>query len=243
MENVVKCPKGHVYDRSLTDDCPLCTMAVIADEAEEFELLACPNGHFYNKYLNDGCPVCASQMVSEMELPEVTQGISGFHGFGDFGGSGAIGFCGWADYMAEGWHPGKLSPMQGVAFRINRESFPRGPVRLYYVDDDNFPGEWEDKDNLIRIIRQYSSGISNVHTERHVCTGWDSERKERTVLIFDLDPDAVHHTVSLSGEHVPAKALGDYVFVLPRCGEFYCALGQIRDGQMIPLHKDDFCMK
>lgn len=55
----------------------------------------------------------------------------------------------------------------------------------------------------LEIIRQYSSGISNVHAEQ----------------------------------------VGRYIFVMPHCGEFYCVLGEIRDGQMIPLHEDDFYMK
>ena len=63
------------------------------------------------------------------------------------------------------------------------------------------------------------------------------------MVLFEPDPTAVKKTVRLSGEAVSTKILGEYVFVLPRAGEFYCLLGEVRDGEMIPLHKDDFCMK
>lgn len=180
------------------------------------------------------------QMNNETANPQVSRGTSGFHGFG---GSGAIAACGWADYMEKSRYGENLHHMQGVAFRIHRECFPDGPVRLFYLDEDDFGSRGEEK--ILQLIRQYSSGISNVHTERRLCQGWHDYKdiRERTLIVFDLDADAIHHTVILSGQHVLTKDAGSYIFVLPRCGEFYCVLGEIRDEKLIPLHKDDFCMK
>lgn len=179
-----------------------------------------------------------NRMVYEIAKIENSRSTSGFHGMPS---GGVIHACGWANYAifrwGEAWHD------QGVAFRIRRECFPPGPVRLYYLDDDHFPRK--DEDNILQLIRQHSSGISNIHLERRVCKGWHSndEEEEQTLIVFDLDETAFHHTVVLSGKHVPTQDLGGYIFVLPRAGEFYCVLGEIRDDAVIPLHKDDFCMK
>lgn len=180
-----------------------------------------------------------NRMAYECAKVRCTRDTSGFHGLS----GGVIHVCGWADYIsfpAEGGYPLQT---QGVAFRIRRECFPEGPVRIYYSDDDDFGSN--DTEKILQLIRQYSSGISNIHIERRVCTGWDdhSPEKERTCIVFDLDERAFHHTVVLNGRHVPTKELGGYVFMLPQCGEFYCVLGEIRDNVMIPLHLDDFCMK
>lgn len=182
-----------------------------------------------------------SQKCLTYELAKRTpsQSTSGFHGFGS---DCVIRACGWADYEGE-WYPGSgLHSLQGVAFRIDRECFPEGPVRIFYLDEDDFGNE-----DALRLIRQYSSGIRNVHTERRVCPGWGhgvhTQFRERTLIVFDLDEAAVRPTVTLSGQPVPTGQVGSYIFVLPRCGEFYCVLGELREEELIPLHRDDFCMK
>ena len=183
-----------------------------------------------------------SRMVYEIAKIENSRSTSGFHGITN--GGGVIQACGWADYSIFRW--GKAWHDQGVAFRIRRECFPEGPVRLYYLDDEHFPCRGgEDAEIFLQLIRQHSSGISNVHVERRVCKGWHDHRdeEEQTLIVFDLDETAIHHTVVLSGNPVPTKDLGGYVFVLPRAGEFNCVLGEIRDDAVISLHKDDFCMK
>lgn len=179
-----------------------------------------------------------NRMVYEQARLRCTRSTSGFHGGG---GGGLIHACGWADYTSFRW--GNQWDDQGVAFRIHRECFPEGPVRLYYLDDDNLG--LRDEGTLLELIRQHSSGISNVHIEHRVCQGWDDRDppQEWKLIVFDLDENAFHHTVVLEGKHVPTKELGGYVFVLPRAGEFYCVLGEIREDVPIPLHKDDFCMK
>ena len=42
---------------------------------------------------------------------------------------------------------------------------------------------------------------------------------------------------------VAKKAQPDYVFTWPGAGEFWCTLGEVVDGRLVPMHRDDFCMK
>ncbi|MBE5794894.1 MAG: hypothetical protein E7323_09485 [Clostridiales bacterium] len=162
----------------------------------------------------------------------LSQGHSGFHGWGI---NPMVPFqaCGWADYDAPSWEGA-----QGVAFRINRQCFGGRDALLYYFDDDRFPRE-ERVEWILPIIRQCSSGISCVRVESVV----DGKGFAHRAILFRLDEGAIRETVSLSGQEVATEALGGYVFVLPRCGEFYCQLGEIVDGRAVPLHIDDFCMK
>lgn len=145
--------------------------------------------------------------------------------------------CGWTSYQDPKW-----GAMDGVAFRIEKSCFGDRKPLLYYLDDDSWPGA-DREDTDLALIREYSSGISGVRVERRKCRGWDNGEREQRVVLFELDPAAVKQTVNLRGETVSTKEAGEYLFVLPRCGEFYCVLGEVRDGVMIPLHKDDFCMK
>lgn len=145
--------------------------------------------------------------------------------------------CGWATYQDPRWHHGDA---WGVAFRINKNCFGGRKPLLYYMDDDNWPEVLMDE----LLILQNSSGITGVRTEQRRCPGlWSKEEKEHRVVLFELDPTAIQETVGLGGSQVPTREVGEYIFVLPRAGEFNCRLGEIRDGEMIPLHNDDFCMK
>lgn len=165
-----------------------------------------------------------------------SQGRSGFHH-----GPGSIPFpfsaCGWASYQDPRW-----GAMEGVAFRIKKDCFGDRKPLLYYLDDDGWP--CAERENIdLALIQRYSSGISGVRVEQRRCKDWNGDEKEQRVVLFELEPAAIKETVELQGYAVSTKEVGEYVFVLPRCGEFYCVLGEILDGKMIPLHKDDFCMK
>ena len=162
----------------------------------------------------------------------LSRGHSGFH-FADPDSSLPFSVCGWADYHHPRW-----GREQGVAFRINRPCFSGRDALLYYLDDDGFPFR-EEEDTPLRIIRECSSGISCVRTD----TVTDEEGAARRAVLFRLDEGNIRQTVRLSGRDVDPGELGGYVFVLPRAGEFYCQLGEVADGKVIPLHLDDFCMK
>ena len=148
-------------------------------------------------------------------------------------------FCGWAD-CGDRFQPG------GVAFRIERGCFPDGPVRLFYTADDNWPtyadvGHADSQAlGLLEGVRQLSSGISNVHLAEKSLPG---EKSPRVLVVFDLDASAIRPAVCLQDGCISTEKTGPYIFTLPRCGEFFCTLGELRDDRVIPLHKDDFCMK
>jgi len=146
-------------------------------------------------------------------------------------------FCGYTTYE----HP-KWGESYGVAFRINTECFGDRTPLLYYLDDDNWPESSFD-DTPIESLLELSSGIASVRTEGHVCKGWDGKEKERCVVLFELDPSAIKKEINLNGTVVSTEKAGEYILVVPRSGEFYCLLGEVLNGEMIPLQKDDFCMK
>lgn len=158
-----------------------------------------------------------------------SQGRSGFHGLASSGYSPFCA-CGWADYHDPSW-----GDSQGVAFRIETKCFAGRDVLLYYSDDDGFP----QSEASLDIIRECSSGIADVRVEPAERGRYCGGRR----IVFRLDESAIRETVRLSGEDVPTGSLGGYVFMLPRAGEFYCELGEIIDGAVVPLHIDDFCMK
>jgi len=190
----------------------------------------------YHAHIDTLPPNLQKRMAYESAKIRGTRGTSGSH-FGGPGASGVIGFCGWASYYEKDPWGREPQYMEGVAFRIDRECFPEGPVRLYF-------SPWgESEKNALQLVRQYSSGISNVHEEQFSEQDQWGHTHKSSILVFDLDALAIHHTVVLSKQHVLTEELGGYVFVLPRCGEFDCELGEIRDGKRIPLHEDDFCMK
>lgn len=156
---------------------------------------------------------------------------------------------GWASYMDpdQKWQDGYS---EGVAIGIEAGCFDSERPTLYYQDDDEWPRGWgehseEMVEKLLGFIRQYSSGIANVRVEERPAMGWDKRNGIRTrrMVVFELDPDAVKKTVWLSREHVPTEKTGRFVFVLPRAGEFYCTMGEIRHGEAVTLVRDDFCMK
>lgn len=164
-------------------------------------------------------------------------GTSGFHGGVAKLSPFPFSACGWADYENPGW-----GADQGVAFRVCMPCFGDRKPLLYYLDDDNWPREDHEQERLA-LIKRYSSGISHVRVERRVCKDWHGNVGEHRVVLFEPDPAAIKKTVMLEGKAVPTSELGGYIFMLPRAGEFYCLLGEVLNGKMIPLHEDDFCMK
>lgn len=146
-------------------------------------------------------------------------------------------FCGWASYQDPSW-----GYCEGVAFCITKDCFGDRTPTLYYFDDDNWPNGWKEQEALETISR-YSSGISNARVEMRRCKNWRGVEDDRRVVLFDLDPSAVKETVLLSGEAVSTQEVGEYIFVLPRSGEFDCVLGEVRGGELISLCNADFCMK
>ena len=148
-------------------------------------------------------------------------------------------FCGWADC-------GDRFCSGGVAFRIERGCFPNGPVCLFYTDDDNWPAYADNghigarAPELLEGVRQFSSGIANVRLLEKTLPREDTPR---VMVAFDLDASAIRPSVRLQGGCVSTEETGPYIFILPRCGEFFCTLGELRDNLVIPLHRDNFCMK
>jgi len=130
--------------------------------------------------------------------------------------------------------------IQGVGFQIEKRCFDGRDAQLYYFNNDSWPAS--DDEAVLDTIRRFSSGLVDVHIEQRVTTICRRTAK-RNLIVFRLSPDAIRPTVRINREDVDASILGGYVFVLPRSGEFWCELGEIRDGELIPLYQDAFCMK
>ena len=172
---------------------------------------------------------------------------SGFHGFGT---SDQIPFytCGWATYKGS-WGGTEY----GVAFRVNRDCFNGRDAILYYMDGDFWGDLSADGKKRLQEIRdgieRYSSGLTDVkiceieEPGRFRFRGIEYSPTRLTVIQFKLDSSKIKDTVELSEENIPSSELGGYVFILPRAGEFYIELGEMLDGERIPLHYDGFCMK
>ena len=183
-------------------------------------------------------PQMQALVAWELARRGASQGMSGFHGMAP-GLPFPFHACGWSTCQDPRWKSGET---WGAAFRVNRDCFGDRKPLLYYLDGDNWP--WaEGTSTDLEIIRQYSSGITGVHVENRWCKSWDGKEGSRQVVLFELDPAAVKKSVRLSGKDVPTADVGEYIFVLPRAGEFNCLLGEVRDGELIPLHHDSFCMK
>ena len=174
-----------------------------------------------------------------------SSGMSGFHGFG-FGSSYPLPFsvCGWATFDGI-WG--------GVAFRINKDCFGGRDAVLYYMDDDFFGNLPDHKMEWLRKIRdgieRYSSGLTAIKicekTELNDFSfrGHNYYPTRVTTIQFRLDSSKIKDTVEISTKPVPTSEIGEYIFVLPKAGEFYIELGEILDDERVPLRYDDFCMK
>lgn len=190
----------------------------------------------YWKHYDTLSPQLQSLVCLELAKRGASVGQSGFHGFGG-NDRMPFSFCGWADYRDPDW-----GETQGVGFRVNRACFgDRLPV-LFYLDDGNWPWE-ERRERDLELVERYSSGIVRVRVEERLCKNWSGQEGQNRVVLFELDSAAVKKTVMLGGQERSTEEVGQYIFVLPRCGEFYCLLGEDQNGELIPLHRDDYCMK
>lgn len=143
-----------------------------------------------------------------------SSGMSGFHSPSNLVPN-PFSFCGYADTHRK-WF--------GVAFLINRDCFD-GRDALLYIKGDIYP-------KLRDEIEKYSSGLTQVsiHTQDEIR--------------FRLDHTKIKENISVNGgKLISASETGGYVLVIPQVGEFNVELGEIIDGERIPLHNDDFCMK
>lgn len=176
---------------------------------------------------------------------------SGFHELLD-SQYAPISFLGWADYE---YMPSKdhCFVHQGVAFRINRDSFIGREIELYYTDDDML-GEisdyrFERLKEMLEKIKSCSSGLRDIRIHREkeerdfMFHGRMHEACMLTSFRFFLDSSKIKDSVSINGAEIPSSELGGYVFVLPKAGEFFCELGEIVNGRRIPLLVDDYCIK
>lgn len=156
-----------------------------------------------------------------------SRGQSGFH-FMAPRPSWPFSVCGWA----------RTEPVNGVSFAIGRECFPGRDPLLFYVEEKIEGGEsleeaaqripgWAEK--IYYSIQGYSSGIRLVG-------------RYGPVILFRLDETKIKKLDILYGGPA-AAAQPDYIFTWLGAGEFQCTLGEVINRRLIPLHRDDFCMK
>ena len=182
-----------------------------------------------------------ARLIYEECKNEPTSGRSGFHAWG--GDCGVFSFCGWF-YSDDEY---------GVAFRINKDCFGERDPLLYYMDDDYFGelNEWGKNriKKMREIIESHSSGLADIRIveyeekEEFRFRGRRYEPEKVTMFQFRLDSSKIRETVDIGGNPVSTYDVGEYIFILPRAGEFFIELGEIENGKRIPLHYDDFCMK
>lgn len=164
----------------------------------------------------------------EMAKGGSSRGQSGFHGMGmpDFD----------MPFQMYAW--AQTKPVPGVAFAINRACFTGRDPLLFYIEkeiNDNVTlsevKSWEPgwAGEIWDTIEGYSSGIKDV-TLRGRC------------ILFRLDKKRIKKLGHLSGG-LGKEQQEDYIFVWLGAGEFQCTLGEVIDSRLVPLHKDDFCMK
>ena len=145
----------------------------------------------------------------------------------------------------------------GVAFRINPACFGSRNVTLYYTDQDicygripwksetpfKYPPYWDGTwTGMKETILKYSSGIGDIA----ICSKYTERQQEDrplTYIRFRLDASKIKRTVELSCKEVSTDSFGGYTLVIPRIGEYNCALGEIICGDLVPLLNDSYCLK
>lgn len=160
------------------------------------------------------------------------QGRSGFHFMSASAAAWPFACYAWA----------RTEPVHGVAFCINRACFAKRDPLLFFAYDycpdiprglplaeaDAAPeNHWLTK--VWSTIEGYSSGI-------RVEGLWGR------VVLFRLDEENIRKLDIFYG-YPDMGTSPDYVFTWPGAGEFACALGEVVDGKLVPLHRDDFVMK
>ena len=160
------------------------------------------------------------------------QGHSGFHFLSAPATAWPFAYYAWA----------RTEPVNGVAFCINRACFAQRDPLLFFAYDyypdiprglplekaGAAPGSpWLTK--VWSTIEGCSSGIRVEGLWGRVVLFRPDEKNIRKLDIFYGYPNMG-----------PSP---DYVFTWPGAGEFACTLGEVVDGKMVPLLRDDFVMK
>ena len=179
----------------------------------------CPEGHYYDGDRFAECPYCGKE-------PDWRTCI--LTGFEKMYPDRAILLCAlaWIEYVG------------GVSFAIYRDRLANQDPLLFFVESDIAGGEslseadtWPAgaAGQVWQTIEGYSSGI-------RVEGLWGR------VVLFRLDETNIRKSDLFYG-HPDMGDPPDYIFTWPGAGEFACALGEVVDGKMIPLLREDFVMK
>lgn len=197
---------------------------------ETVEVKACPNGHYYDGSRYKDCPYCRAERSEKMLKYEkarldAARGVSGVH----LTSSGGVFWaCAWA----------RTRPVEGVSFAIDRACFAGRDPLLFFVESyvkggetldeaDNWPAGWAGE--VWKSIEGYSSGIR-------------VEGLRGRAILFRPDETKIKKLDILYGGP-GAKEQPDYLFTWPGAGEFDCTLGEVLEDRLVPLYRDDFCMK
>lgn len=152
-----------------------------------------------------------------------------FHGFMRMGTKGVFWWHSWA----------RTETGAGPAFGICPRCFAgRDPLLFFALGEvpaglpleglrEEEPPDWSTE--ACQIIQDCSSGIR-------------LEGLRGRVFLFRLDKGGIRRMDIFYGGP-GAEEQPDYVFTWPGGGEFQCTLGEVVDGKLVPLYRDDFCMK
>ena len=244
--NAKWCPNGHCYDADRFAVCPYCDEAerkqpqryipevrdkppawlaameelprlYEAEQAEEMEA--------YRDHFRSLPKQVQAYMLYEMALHDTPMGRSGSH----MRLSGGVFWpCAWA----------RTKPVEGVSFGIDRACFAGRDPLLFFVESfvkggetlaeaKGWPAGWAGE--VWKTIEGCSSGIQ-------------VEGMRGRVVLFRFREWNIRKLDILYGGP-GAKEQPDYVFTWPGAGEFQCTLGEVLEDRLVPLHRDDFCMK
>lgn len=133
-------------------------------------------------------------------------------------------------------------PVPGVAFSINPDCFAgRAPLLFYCLNNYEDiprgmplekagslpPDPWMTE--VYSTIEGYSSGIR-------------LEGLRGRLFLFRLEKNNIRKP-DIFPNHPDPENQPDYIFTWPGAGEFSCVLGEVVDGKLYSLHRDDFVMK
>ena len=160
------------------------------------------------------------------------QGHSGFHFLSAPAAAWPFACYAWA----------RTEPVNGVAFCINRACFAgRDPLLFFAYDYDP---------DIPRGLPLAEAGaapgnhwLTKVWSTIEGCSsGIQVEGVWGRVVLFRLDEKNIRKLDIFYG-YPDMGDPPDYVFTWPGAGEFACALGEVVDGKLVPLLRDDFVMK
>lgn len=168
-------------------------------------------------------------LVYELARQDPPHGHGVFHGFIKMGSKGVFWYNSWA----------RTKNGVGPAFGICPGCFAgRDPLLFYALGEvpaglplkelgEKEPPDWFTQ--AYQIIQDCSSGIR-------------MEGLRGGVFLFRLDKGNIRRMDIFYGLRF-GEEHPDYVFTWPGAGEFWCTLGEVVDGKLVPLYLDDFCMK